>query len=59
MPEAPIFVGSGSTQENVKELLSVADGIIVGTTLKRRGQLEQPVDVDRVREFVSVVKATR
>lgn len=59
MPEAPIFVGSGSTQENVRELLSVADGIIVGTTLKRRGQLEQPVDVDRVRDFVNAVKSSR
>jgi len=59
MPEAPIFIGSGSTQENVKDLLSVADGIIVGTTLKRRGQLEQPVDVDRVRDFVNAVKAAR
>lgn len=59
MPDAPIFIGSGSTQENVKELLSVADGIIVGTTLKRRGQLEQPVDVDRVRDFVNAAKVSR
>lgn len=59
MPDAPIFIGSGSTQENVKDLLSVADGIIVGTTLKRRGLLEQPVDVDRVRDFVTAAKAAR
>jgi len=59
MPDAPVFIGSGSTQENVKDLLSVADGIIVGTTLKRRGLLEQPVDVDRVRDFVTAAKAAR
>lgn len=59
LPYAPILIGSGSTQDNAKELLSIADGIIVGTTLKRRGELEQPVDVDRVRDFVSVIKAAR
>ncbi len=59
LPDAPILIGSGSTQDNARDLLSIADGIIVGTTLKRRGELEQPVDVDRVRDFVSVVKAVR
>ncbi len=59
LPDAPILIGSGSNQDNAKDLLAIADGIIVGTTLKRRGQLEQPVDVDRVRDFVNVVKNAR
>lgn len=30
----PIFVGSGATQSNVRELLKYANGVIVGTSLK-------------------------
>jgi hypothetical protein len=33
--EAPVIVGSGATQGNIKELFLHADGIIVGTALKQ------------------------
>jgi membrane complex biogenesis BtpA family protein len=56
LPETPLFIGSGTTRENVKELLSVADGVIVATTLKRQGLLENPVDVERVRQLVNTVQ---
>src|SRR2546430_9329658 len=37
-------VGSGVTLETVAELLSVADGAIVGTAVKQGGDVRNPVD---------------
>lgn len=57
--DAPLLIGSGSSRENVKHLLEFADGIIVGTSVKRKGKLENPVDVDRVRMLVDAVRSQR
>ena len=51
--DAPVWVGSGATAETVSRLLDVADGVIVGSCLKVGGQLDAPVDVERVRAFVA------
>jgi uncharacterized protein len=56
LPETPILIGSGATKENISGLLGTADGVIVASSLKRQGVLENPVDVERVRSFVSMVK---
>jgi uncharacterized protein len=56
LPDTPLFIGSGTTRENVKDLLSIADGVIVASTLKRQGILENPVDVERVRALVNTVQ---
>ena len=50
--DVPLLVGSGVTPDTVSELLSVADGAIVGTFLKRDGRLGNPVDPDRVKRLV-------
>lgn len=57
VPDTPIFIGSGTSNENVDSLLSIADGVIVASSLKRQGVLENPVDVDRVRTLVKSIKA--
>jgi hypothetical protein len=59
VPEAPLLVGSGATAETVAELLSVADAVIVGTSLKRDGRLANPVDVERVRRLVAAARGAR
>src|SRR5215467_11212743 len=51
-PHVPLLVGSGATAETAAELLSMADGLIVGTALKRDGVLANPVDPRRVRRLV-------
>lgn len=56
VPETPVLIGSGSSKENVADLLGVADGIIVASSLKRQGILENPIDVERVRNLVNSVK---
>ena len=38
--------------ENAADLLSLADGLIVGTSVKRDGVVTNRVDPDRVRAFV-------
>src|SRR5216683_844520 len=59
VPEAPLLVGSGASPETVAELLSVADAVIVGTSIKRDGQLSNPVDVERVRRLVAAARGAR
>lgn len=49
----PVLIGSGLTPDNAAELLALADAAIVGTWLKRDGQVRNPVDRDRVRALVS------
>ena len=56
VPEAPLLVGSGASPETVAELLSVADAVIVGTSIKRDGRLANPVDVERVRRLVAAAR---
>jgi membrane complex biogenesis BtpA family protein len=51
--DVPVFVGSGVTPDSIGELLSLADGVIVGTALKQGGATTAPVDEARVRELVA------
>jgi membrane complex biogenesis BtpA family protein len=57
VPDLPVLVGSGVTPETAPELLSVADALIVGTALKRDGDVSAPVDPARVRRLVDAVGA--
>lgn len=56
VPDSPIFIGSGASPESAPALLSVADGIIIASALKRQGKLENPVDPEKVRSFVDGLK---
>jgi membrane complex biogenesis BtpA family protein len=47
-PKAKILLGSGVTVENVRDYLGLADGFIVGTSLKVGGRVDKPVDERRV-----------
>jgi membrane complex biogenesis BtpA family protein len=57
--DVPVFVNTGLNSENAKELLSVADGAIVGTSLKRDGITWNPVDKDRVKKLMEIVEGIR
>jgi membrane complex biogenesis BtpA family protein len=56
VPDVPILVGSGATPDTAAELLSIADGLIVGTSLKRNGDVAAPVDPERVRRLVAAAR---
>jgi uncharacterized protein len=54
-PSATIFLGSGVALANIRDFLPLADGFIVGTSLKRDGKISNPVDSRRVRALVSAI----
>ena len=56
VPNVPLLIGSGVTAETAAEFLSVADGLIVGTSVKRDGDVEQPVDRARVEKLVAAAR---
>lgn len=58
-PKVAVFVNTGVRLSNVKEQLAIADGAVTGTTFKRDGEFYNEVDVDRVKEFMAVVKEFR
>ena len=55
----PVLVGSGLDADNAAELLSVADGAIVGSSLKYGGTWWNPVDPSIARKLVKVVRSVR
>jgi uncharacterized protein len=56
VPGTTVLIGSGVTLENANELLRIADGAIVGSSLKQDGKIEAPVSLDRVRQLMDVVR---
>lgn len=55
----PLLVGSGVTPEQVGGLLEHADGLIVGSFIKRGGVWSNPVDAERCRAIVGAAKPVR
>ncbi|MCI0753503.1 BtpA/SgcQ family protein [Teichococcus vastitatis] len=55
----PVAVGSGVTPENVGNILTVADAVIVASYLKRDGVWWNPVDPERLRTFMAAVERAR
>ncbi|MEM9978570.1 MAG: BtpA/SgcQ family protein [Cyanobacteria bacterium P01_D01_bin.2] len=53
--KTPVLVGSGATVDNVRDLMQSADGVIVSSSLKRWGQIEQAVDPYRVGQFMNAM----
>lgn len=54
--ETPVLIGSGAAIDNIAGLMQSADGVIVSSSLKRWGLIEQPVDPHRVGQFVDAVR---
>ncbi len=57
VPDRPLLVGSGASAGTVRELLTVADGVIVGTSIKRDECTTSPVDPDRAAAFVAAARS--
>lgn len=55
-PKAKLLLGSGVKLENVKDYLRFADGVIVGSSLKRDGKLANPVDPKRVAALIRAMR---
>jgi len=55
-PRTTLLVGSGATAATLAGLLARADGVIVGTSVKRGGVTTAPVDPRRARAFVAAAR---
>jgi len=56
-PSTKILLGSGVTSKNIRDYLPLADGFIVGSSLKADGQIYNSVDPKRVAALAKTLKA--
>jgi predicted TIM-barrel enzyme len=54
--DRPLLIGSGADERNIGGFMAVADGVIVGSSIKEEGRCENAVDQERVRRFVAVAR---
>ncbi len=54
--DTPVFIGSGANWDNIGELIPSANGVIVSSSLKRKGIITEPIDPIRVSQFVEAVR---
>ena len=52
LPHVPVLANTGVKCETVRSVLEVADGVVVGTALKKDGVTWNAVDLERARAFV-------
>ena len=57
VPDAPLFTGSGATADTIADILTIADGAIVGTWLKFDGDVTAPVDPKRAADIVGATRS--
>ncbi len=57
--DVPVFLGSGTTCENARELLRYADGAIVGSYFKEENDWKKPVSLQRTKRFMEEVRGIR
>lgn len=55
----PVLLNTGARVSNIRTFLQYADGVIVGSSLKVDGYTWNPVDPDRVKAFMEVVRDVR
>jgi len=54
-----VLANTGCRIDTIENILSIADGAVVGTTFKYDGKFENQTDVRRVKEFMDKVKSFR
>lgn len=59
LPDTPVLANTGVRHETVAEVLKVADGCIVGSSLKVDGNTWNPVDPERAAAFMRIVREVR
>lgn len=55
-PPFNLLIGSGADADNIGTFLELADGVIVGSSIKQGGDITNPVDIARVRRFVNAAR---
>ncbi len=57
--KVPVVIGSGARPETARDLFEYADALIVGASLKVRGDWANDIDPERVREMVKAADRAR
>ena len=57
--DVPLFANTGVNLDNVRDVLGVADGCVIGTHFKIDGDTWNPVDGARVKRFMDTVESLR
>ena len=57
--DAPVIAGTGVSVENAERMLSLADGVIMGTSIKVGRDTFKPVDPEKAAEFIRRAKDIR
>jgi uncharacterized protein len=59
LPDTPVLANTGVRHDTVADVLRVADGCIVGSSLKVDGDTWNPVDPERAAEFMRLARQAR
>ncbi len=57
--KTPVLCNTGCNKDNIVRQLKASDGAVCATTFKVDGKFENPVDYNRVKEFMDIVKEFR
>ncbi len=55
----PVLIGGRTNADNIREALDSADGVIVGTCLRRSARTDQPLDPAAVDEFMRAARSDK
>lgn len=59
VPQTPVLANTGVQADRLAEILAIADGVIVGTSLKVDGVTWNPVDPSRALHFMETARKAR
>ncbi len=59
LPDTPVLANTGVKHDTVADVMRIADGCVVGSSLKVDGHTWNAVDPHRARDFMDRVRATR
>ena len=57
--DVPVWIGSGTTPQNLPDLWPHADGFIIGSYFKQGGLWSNPINAARVREIIAAANLLR
>ena len=59
VPDVPVLANTGVKHATVADVLKIADGCVVGSSLKVDGNTWNPVDPARARDFMDKARKAR
>jgi len=59
LPDTPVLANTGVKHDSIAQILSFADGCVVGSCLKIDGDTWNPVDPERATKFMDIVRRER